>query len=499
MATTKTISTTAVPTSPPRSVYGKLEPIQLHDGATNMCRAEHTHSFNWLHLAAILVERIILPFVHKSVPPHPHRQHIESDVRTLEIMTGGTVAMDYDGCYRYCRKFGMHLLVPQSHAENHILTLLTGSVGDFYLGVARHPKMGWVDITRRTNLNFTAWGFGQPNNARGHENVVKIRCDSLWNDIHESALLHPVCGRTIQTTAIESVANCHFSTKSAAYTCANPAAVTDEDLRLAIRSDKNKNTKVLNPVPLRRPSGRGYTVNERVRKAWDLLSAANGQPELLTQFTFRPCLAAHVNALNEIDKAGPGAPFNWAKNSPRGHKRGAKLGRSRRITHKVDDRLYLAIALDMMHTCMMPLTPLRRELLKVPLAMLTHRLERHSVQVALVRLATAEINQHALRIDPELENRRVKSMMDKLVSDLQGSLWAKAMKQLEVNYPKWSTLMQSTVNELNAQDRQLFKYARELVNTEYEMDQDEKAILGRALAFLGGARSPIKFELANLN
>ena len=465
-------------TVPTRRIFGQIHRATHVKTAKNRCARAHVHSTNYLHTAVAFIERLILPIIHAVAPEKPVAQTIVSDVRRLEVVHGGVAPMNYKSVVAYCRKLNMHMPLPKSHLENEMFTTLTANGGDFYLGMTRVSGV-WLDKRSMDPLDFAAWAHNQPNNFRGYETATKLRCDGQWNDIHPSAKLQPVCLRVISYEAPEAP-NCNYNRVAKAYQCQNYGNITSDDLNLATRKTLVAEAPIQPYVPVQVPDmgkGQGVSLDARIEEAFDILVKLNGNIEILTQAVFMPCLRTHINAWTRLAK----------KNDPQGIFRfdSYKL---------IGDKVWLHSLLLLSEQCRMPLTPLRRALMKIPVRFIVSQINSKNAQAAAIALAQKHILHDDLIIDARREEIRVRAILLIAFEELSLSVWARAIDRLDANAPSLIKAHRDSVDSLKKSDYAEARYLANLVKESMFRDENDLEALSRALAFLSKSPSVLAMD-----
>ena len=214
------------------------------------------------------------------------------------------------------------------------------------------------------------------------------------------------------------------------------------------------------------------TLDVRMDKAFDLLVKLNGPIEILTQGVFLPCLRLHVNA--------------WVRLATRNDPQGKFRLESYRL---ISDKVWLHSLLLLTEQCRMPLTPLRRALLKIPVRFIVAQLKNGNARQAAVKLARTHILSDDLIVDAAREEVRIRAILLIAFEELSLSVWARAIDRLDATGPALIREHQKSVDTLRRADYIEARYLANLLKESRVRDEDDSEQLARALAFVSASPS----------
>ena len=89
---------------------------------------------------------------------------------------------NYIGALLGCNSMGGVLATVQSQVEQNALFSLTGSNGA-WIGLSDFLDEGMFSWVDGSQVSFTNWRNGQPNNSNNNQHCTWIRPDGFWDDI----------------------------------------------------------------------------------------------------------------------------------------------------------------------------------------------------------------------------------------------------------------------------------------------------------------------------
>ncbi|MCK9613651.1 MAG: HYR domain-containing protein [Bacteroidales bacterium] len=169
------------------------------------------------------------------------------------------LATDFDSANAAAIALGGHLVYINSADEN---TFLTSSGSDFWAGAVQdifsplysEPNGGWEWLDG-SEITYTNWISGEPNNTGGNENYINVWVSGLWNDLPSSWIIHYIVefDDVIQTAGLPSgslfpigtTTNTFLATDASGNTntCSFDVTVTDDEApAIACLPDQTVNT-----------------------------------------------------------------------------------------------------------------------------------------------------------------------------------------------------------------------------------------------------------------
>ncbi|KAL2080336.1 hypothetical protein ACEWY4_024129 [Coilia grayii] len=89
----------------------------------------------------------------------------------------------FDAGLKFCRDAGGDLVLPKSETENEVLVhMLTSDIQVGWIRATDRKTEGIFLDTDDSELTFTKWKLGEPNNYKGREDCVMLSKHSEWND-----------------------------------------------------------------------------------------------------------------------------------------------------------------------------------------------------------------------------------------------------------------------------------------------------------------------------
>ena len=104
--------------------------------------------------------------------------------------------MTYLDAKTQCESDGANLITPRCHAENNLIMSLIPEE-NIWIGINDLDQEGKFVYLDGSDVSFTNWNSGEPNNYGGDEDAVETRNDGLWNDMPIDSFNRFICSRDV--------------------------------------------------------------------------------------------------------------------------------------------------------------------------------------------------------------------------------------------------------------------------------------------------------------